>query len=157
MEASPLTEEVLNRAISKELQAARFYTEVSEKVLNKAGRRRMAGLSKEERRHAHLLAGRFKRLTGNPFNMDKSDGEQPEFKFESADKNWLNSASSLEIVSFAIGIEDKSIQFYSELLNEVSEKPDQKLLGSLVKFEEGHKRLLQSEYEALNRSNYWSS
>ena len=69
----------------------------------------------------------------------------------------MDSASSLEIVSFAIGIEDKSIEFYKELLKEAADKPDVKLIGSLVKFEESHKRLLQREYEALSRSNYWSS
>jgi rubrerythrin len=148
-----LQENILNKAIQKEINARDFYADVSAKIINGKGRKRMLNLSKEEDFHRKMLENRYKKLFGKDF---KAEPEIPlEFKFAAAEDTVLDSASSLEIVSIAIGIEEAAINQYSDHLAAINDPEDQKLLRKLVKFEQGHKSKLQREHARLTKSPYW--
>ena len=155
MPEGALTEEILLTAIDKELQAERFYATVARRIKNKRGKKRIVRLAKEENHHGILLKRRW--VIHFHKSFDKMQVSNVDPKFEHAKEDWFDSASPLEIVSFAIGIEDRSIQFYGDLLNSISHRADTKLAKRLIRFEESHKQLLQREYQELSRWNYWKS
>ena len=68
-----------------------------------------------------------------------------------------NNNKKTEAVSVAIEAERKAISFYTEQLRSATDAEDRTLLRRLVKFEEGHRRKLQRDYDRLNRRFNWGS
>jgi len=68
---------------------------------------------------------------------------------------FTDQASAMEVVSFAIGLEDKAARYYLDQLKNVDDPRDVRLLKRLVRFEARHKDRLQAEYARLNSSFYW--
>ena len=148
---SPLGENILVQAIHFEHQARDFYARCAEKVKASQAVKKFVQLSKEETRHAKLLTGRLKKLHGR----EMPGGSEPpskQAKLKAAETAVRPDADMLEIVSVGILLENGSIKHYEDLLETATEKEDIKLLGDLLNFEIGHKKILQREYDRITRA-----
>jgi rubrerythrin len=154
-----LSEETLCRAIRTEIIARDFYSRLSEQIQNRAGRRKMQALSRSEEHHRKMLIGRFRSLLGREYNPSLDQDSTTDAGAE--DPNSLGAhvftdqASAMQVVSFAIGVEDKAARYYLDQLKNVDDPRDVRLLKRLVRFEAKHKDRLQAEYARLNSSFYW--
>lgn len=147
--------EALTAAISSEIRARDLYREVSGRIVNRRGKRRMERLARDEEGHRVALAGRFRALFGGEPKADPGAPGGPRFDFVKSDI--FSKAGALEVVSVAISAETESATFYGKQLESVTDPGDVKLLRRLVKFEQGHKKRLQREYERLSRGASWAS
>jgi rubrerythrin len=154
-----LSEEALHRAIRIEIRARDFYSRLSDQIKNRRGRRKMRALSRSEEHHKNMLIRRFRSLLGREYNPQQDQDNATDMGAE--DPNSLgehvftDQASAMEVVSFAIGMEDRAARYYAEQLKKVADPRDIKLLKRLVHFETRHKQRLQAEYARLNSSFYW--
>jgi rubrerythrin len=154
-----LSEEILCRAIRTEIRVRDFYSVLSDQIQNRRGRRKMHALSRSEEHHKKMLMRRFKSLLGKEYNpsMDQDSitdagAEDPNILGEHV---FTDQASALQVVSFAIGLEDRAAHYYLDQLENVDDPRDVRLLKRLVSFETRHKERLQAEYTRLNSSFYW--
>jgi rubrerythrin len=154
-----LSEETLRRAIRIEIRARDFYSVLSAQIQDRRGRGRMRALSRSEEHHKELLMRRFRSLLGKDYSpvMDQdgitdAGGEDPNILGEHV---FTDQASALEVVSFAIGLEDRAAHYYLDQLENVDDPRDVRLLKRLFRFETRHKEGLQAEYSRLNSSFYW--
>lgn len=148
-----LGEEVLRKAIQGELQASKFYLDVSKLIVNKKSKSIMETLSNEEAKHMSILEKRYKELYNKNFEEIPGFVFDPNLKIE---KFGLNTKSdAIEILSAAIEAENNAIKFYFELLQGVESNEDKDLLQSLIEFENSHKNKLKDEYEKINREFIW--
>ena len=154
-----MNEEILGRAIRIETNARDFYSRLAGQIKNRGGRRKMQALSRSEEHHKKMLQKRFKSLLGREYkpttdqdSIADAGGEDPA---RLGEHSFSDQASALQVVSFAIGMEDRATRYYTEQLNQVDDPKDVRLLKRLVRFETRHKIQLQEEYTRLNGSFYW--
>ena len=148
-----MTEELLTTAINKEIEARDFYNRISENVAKPKVKKMTAKISREEDRHRTALSSLFKRL----FNKEFAPGDferNPKLKIAEAVARDVKTAQ--EIVSVAIGMEDEAMEFYAEQAERTDDEDEKALLIKLVKFEMGHKKKMQSQYERLNKGFSWT-
>ena len=154
-----LSKEILTRAIGIETKARDFYAGVADNIKSRRGRRRIVALSRSEDRHKKLLERRYRSLFGEDFEPAAARAEEGRQGGEDAtgvaEHVFTDKASALDVVSFAIGMEDRAIQYYSEQMKAVDDRRDRKLLARLVRFESKHKGRLQAEYVRLDSFFYW--
>ena len=144
-----LTEEILGRGIQIEKAASYFYSSVAGRLENRKSRRKMLSLSKSEGRHKRILEGRHRRLFGStniPISEDDSDHMSVEDLMNQVEHVLTGQSLPLHVVSFAIGLEDRAISYYTEQLEKTDEPGDIRMLKRLVRFETRHKSRLQREY-----------
>jgi rubrerythrin len=153
MATTPLGREALELAISSEIRARDLYTETARRVTNRGGKRRLERLARDEDGHRRDLESRYRALARAEFRFDPSSTGGPRLDFVSSEV--FTQARALEIVSVAISAESEAIAFYGKQLQTVTDPQDVRLLRSLVKFEQGHKKRLQREYERLNKGLSW--
>ena len=150
-----LSEELLCRAIQIEYKAWEFYSRWADHLQNRSGRRKMTALSRSEGQHKKLLERRHRVLLGRDYvpsaDVDDTADEGAEDPTQSGAHALVDQASALEVVSFAIGMEERAIDFYSAELNKVDDPEDVRMLKSLVRLEVIHKDRLQREFVRLNR------
>jgi rubrerythrin len=154
MAATPFGREALAVAISSEIRARDLYRELSGRIANRAGKRRLDRLARDEDGHRAALESRYRSIAGAEFVLDPASTGGPRFDF--AKNDVFTQAGALEVVSVAISAEKESAAFYRKQLESVTEPEDVKLLRRLVAFEEGHKKRLQREYERLSKRFSWA-
>jgi rubrerythrin len=148
-----MTEEILSTAINKEIEARDFYNRISENVTKPKVKKMTTKISREEDRHRTTLSSLFQRL----FKKDFTPGEfEPNPKIKVAEAEVYDSGTALEIVSVAIGLEDEAIEFYADQAERTDDSDARALLIKLVKFEMGHKKKMQSQYERLKNGFSWT-
>ena len=156
-----LSEEILCGAIQTEIRAQDFYSRLADQIQNRRGHRKMNALSRNEEHHKKMLEKRFRSLLGREYNpstdQDKTTDEGAEGPNGLAEHVFTDQASAMQVVSFAIGLEDRAARYYTEQLKKVDDPRDVRLLKRLVRFETRHKDRLQAEYARLNSSFYWIS
>jgi len=154
MTATPFGREALSVAISSEIRARDLYREISSRIKNRAGKRRLDRLARDEDGHRAALESRFRATTGTEFKFDPASPGGPRVDFLKNDI--FTQAGALEVVSVAISAENEASSFYGKQLESVTDPEDVKLLRRLVKFEEGHKKRLQREYDRLSKRFSWA-
>jgi rubrerythrin len=158
---APLNEEILGRAIRIEIKARDFYSRLAGQIRNRRGRRKMQTLSRNEEHHKKMLQRRFRSLLGREYNpttnQDTAADEGGENPTSLGEHVFTDQASAIQVVSFAIGMEDRAARYYTEQFEKVDNPKDVRLLKRLVRFETQHKTKLQAEYLLLNSSFYWIS
>ena len=156
-----LSEEILCRAINTEIRARDFYSRLADQIQNRRGHRRISSLSRSEEHHRKILERRFRSLFGRECNpstdQNKTTDEGAEAPNGLGEHVFTDQASAMQVVSFAIGLEDRAARYYTEQLTKVDDPRDVRLLKRLVSFETRHKDSLQAEYARLNSSFYWVS
>ena len=158
---APLNEEIISRAIRIETEAQDFYHRLVGQIQNRGGRRKMKALSRNEEQHKKMLKKWFRSLTGREYNPTPDQdtpadrgGENPAGLGEHV---FTDQASALQVISFAIGMEERALRYYTEQLENLDDPKDIGLFKRLIRFEARHKSLLQAEYSRLNSSFYWIS
>ena len=154
MAASPFGRDSLAVAITSEIRARDLYREIATRIKNRAGKRRLERLARDEDGHRAALESRYRRLYGAEYRFDPASPAGPRFDFVKTDI--FTQAGALEVVSVAISAEKESAAYYQKQLESVTEPEDVKLLRRLVRFEEGHLRRLQREYNRLREHHTWS-
>jgi rubrerythrin len=135
------TEEILNLAITAEMEAHRFYLRAADQAKDSKVRATFLALAGDEEGHRLQLEGEFHHL-------------YPRKAFQ-----YLPGASSLhrylqrelkelEALALAIRAEKEALSFYQEFQLKVRRTALKKILRTLADFEEGHRRLLEAEYQA---------
>jgi rubrerythrin len=150
-----MTEEILTKAIHKEIQIRDFYRDVSGKIDNKKGRKQMLALSNGEDEHRDILSSRYKALFGKNFVPDP--GFPADSSLDARKTTVYDQATAVDVVSIGITSENNAISLYRGLIDEVSDDEDIKILKKLIKFEEKHKKRLQRMYTRLQKFNYWQN
>lgn len=154
MTATPFGREALSVAIASEIRARDLYREIGSRIKNRAGKRRLDRLARDEDGHRVALESRYRSTTGAEFRYDPATPGGPRFDFLKTDI--YTQAGALEVVSVAIAAEKEASAFYGKQLETVTDPADVKLLRRLVKFEEGHKKRLQREYDRLGKRFSWA-
>jgi rubrerythrin len=147
-----MDEGILASAIEKEIQAREFYTKLSEKIASKNAKQKISQMAKDEASHASVLSRRFSNLFKRDYTPRMAEVD-PKYRIVESEISSLD--TSLQIVSLAIGMENESIQLYSEQLKEAEDSEDKKILKRLLNFERGHKRKLQNQHDRLNKGFSW--
>jgi len=145
-----LGEDLLTKAIAFERQTRDFYADFANKVKNRQSIKKMVQLAKDENRHAQLLMKRLKKLYKKDFD-EGAEKPPKRHKFQIAESAIHDKADVLEIVSVGILFENGSIKNYEDLLDQTTDDEDVKLLSELIKFEIGHKKALQKEYDRITK------
>jgi len=108
-----------------------------------------------------LLERRFRTLLGRDYDPStdqaKATDEGAEDPSGLAEDGFTDKASAMQVVSLAIGLEERAASYYDEQLKKVDDPRDVRLLERLVRFETGHRDKLKSEHERLNTKFYWNS
>ncbi|MBT3274449.1 MAG: ferritin family protein [Spirochaetales bacterium] len=141
-------------AIHSEIVARDAYIAIGYKIDVEGGKKVMKAMAAEEDEHRHLLAGRYKTLTGKDFiyNPDLKPG--PDFSF--IEKSTFGRTDALEALRLALGAEEDAIRFYSGELEKAADRSDVKMLNTLIRFERGHKKKLEKEIKRLQTKNHWN-
>jgi len=138
--------EILGVAIKKELDAARFYRRLADRIANPLVRERFKALAKDERVHKAMLRAEYKRLTGV--------GEPPlPPKDFLKDEAYDFAAFAVEdALRFAIQAERDAQRLYAQAAKTSADPRGKRLLDYLVEFEKGHERQLRAELEFYKKA-----
>jgi rubrerythrin len=154
MAETPFGQGALSAAIHSEIRARDLYQEIAKRITNRSGKRRIERLAAEEDGHRAALEARYSRIAGSEFRFDPASPDGPKFDF--VKKDIFTQAGALEVVSVAIAAEKEAIAFYGKQREAVTDPEDVRLLDRLLKFETGHKKRLQREYEKLEKRFSWA-
>lgn len=148
-----MTEEILAKAIQKEIKARDFYGDMEKKIVVSKVKKMVNKIANEEVGHISLLSRRFSRVFGKDYTPVENE---PDPRVKALEDEVLNLDTSLEIVSIAIGIEDEAIEFYSAQAEKADDPEERKLLVKLARFELGHKKKMQSQMARLKGGFSWT-
>jgi rubrerythrin len=147
------TKEFWQDAVKAEIQAANFYNDLSSKVQNPKATKRLQKLAADEADHRMELLKQYGAHFNQSYRIPKD--QEPEPLFDFAAKAITEQATALEVISVAIGAENKAIERYSTAKEQADNPVDEKLMEKLVKFEQKHKKKLQKEYQRLEKKFDW--
>ncbi len=133
-------------AITEEIKAYTLYSNLSAKVKNAATRTMLQELAAQELGHRKLLenvvAGQKYEILGK--NISDTQKGIVDFLVVSDLKD---NASPQEVMIFAIKAEEKAYNFYTDFKNYFGTTELGQLFAKLAVEEQGHKSLLETEYE----------
>jgi len=141
--------EVIELAITREVQAAEFYTDLAGRVTDAAMKSLFENLGEEELRHKARLElemmkeGLVARTVGRLPEVDA-----PEYAEQGTDKPDLDYKEAL---SLAIRKERRSFRFYVELAGAVTDEETHSVLLELAEEEARHLVQFEMEYNRLAR------
>lgn len=157
------TLEILRVAIQMEVDGKEFYLKASAKSGNNLGRQLLRSLAAEEDSHRK----RFEEI----FEVIRRDEAWPEFSFESGKATGLRTILSgalreiggsvevgngeIEAVQVAIGMENKTYDFYQQQLTAASAGAERNFYRALLAEENGHKLALLDYWEYLKDPAAW--
>jgi rubrerythrin len=114
-------------------------------------RSKYEALAREEARHKQVLAGLYRKMTGEnappPIPGDPAVAEGAGAKPEGGDMETL--------LEFAIGREREAQAFYNEMAEKADEPNARRLLKYLAGIECGHETMLLTELEAYRADKNW--
>ena len=148
-----MTEELLATAIQSEIKARDFYSGVAAKVTIPKVKKIVSKIANDEAGHISVLSKRFSKVFGKDYTPVEIE---PDAKVKALEAEVLTVDTALEIVSYAIGMEDEAIEFYSEQAERTDDPEERKMLVKLARFENGHKKKMQSQFERLQGGFSWT-
>jgi rubrerythrin len=148
-----ISEQHLLEAIHSEIMARDLYAMLAEKIVVKDSKDIMCELSKAEEKHRTTLAARYKSLVGKEYEYDPKLDAGPDMSFLKGGIFEYTQAS--EALRIALSGEIDSANFYRRLLENADDPDDQKMLKSLIKFEESHQVIIKAEIKKLDETNHW--
>lgn len=133
--------DILDLAISAEMDAHQFYLRAADRVKDGKARATFLALAGDEEGHRLQLEKEYGQLFG-----DRKFRYRPETNI--LHRYIERDLDDLGAIALGIQGEKNAVSFY-EQSSQQAERADLKdILLALVEFEEGHRRLLESEYEA---------
>jgi rubrerythrin len=153
---------ILLKAMQLEREGHAFYLAAAEQTDDAAGRHMFMTLARDELTHLELLDEAFRTWTADgtwpeseellPQETRRLPVFPPPEKVAEVIKPRTN---ELDALRKGIASEEASIALYEQAL-EMAEHPDAiKLYEFLIEQEEGHRTILQGEYDYLTHSGFW--
>ena len=133
--------DILDLAISAEMDAHQFYLRAADRVKDGKTRATFLALAGDEEGHRLQLEREYGQLFG-----DRKFRYRPETNI--LHRHMESDLDDLGAIALGIKGEKDAISFYEQSSQQAERTDLKKILLALVEFEEGHRRLLESEYEA---------
>lgn len=138
--------EIIEIAVRSEMDAADFYSRLSNKVKNELLRGKLKFLIFEEDKHRKILEKLFsQRFPGENLQVPEKSFLPP----VAADIG--DEASVLDLFKAALRAEQTSEEFYKEASERVEDETSRKILAYLSRVERSHYFTIQSEIDLLQK------
>ena len=138
------TEEIINFAIEKEIEAAAFYENLASKVKNPVMKDAVLSMADEERKHHRILSN----LTSDQVSAF-SEPEIEDLKISEymIDPPVTEDLKYPDLLLLAMKREEKAHQMYADLEARAADEATRKVFALLKTEELKHKHKLEGEYE----------
>jgi rubrerythrin len=133
--------EVLAIAIQAEIDARKFYEDMAERSDKPKIGLVFSALARDEADHEARLKQRATGLTCASIPRNELAVRMPR-------RDFVETATELEAIKFAIQGETKAREFYAWAAERATDAAGREMFEELVSIEEGHQKLLESEYKA---------
>ena len=138
------TEEIINFAIEKEVEAAAFYENLASKVKNPVMKDAVLSMADEERKHQRILSNLTPKQVSGFSEPDIEDLKISEYMVEPPVTEDLKYP---DLLLLAMKREEKAHQMYADLEKRAADEATRKVFSLLKSEELKHKRKLEGEYE----------
>jgi rubrerythrin len=164
MESTPQVLEAIETAIQIEKDGLAFYTEAARRTDDPQGKRMFQTLAVDERAHLDLFENaREALLEGATWLSAEQVAEisprrsvrQPIFPAGDAVEAAEVPEYQLDALRRGIQAEEDSIAFYREQMRQTDDPDGKAMYAYLVEQEEGHRVILQGEYDYLTQTGFW--
>jgi len=135
------TGNILDLAISAEMDAHQFYLHAADQVKDAKARATFLALAGDEEGHRLQLEEGYHHLYGK-----KAFRYRPGTNI--LHRHLKRDLNDLEAIALGIKAEKEAIAFYQESERRAEYPELKRILLALVEFEDGHRNLLESEYQA---------
>ncbi len=164
MKATPETLAAIETAIQIEKDGQSFYTQAAQQTNDPKGKKMFQSLARDEAAHLKLfqdtrdalLQGRDWLSPEEVAAISPRRFERPPI-FPKVDKSEGVEVPKRQLAALQRGIqaEEASISFYKEQKVQVDDPHAQALYDYLIEQEEGHRTILQGEYDYLTQTGFW--
>jgi rubrerythrin len=164
MKPSPDVLKAIETAIQIEKDGLAFYTEAANQTGDPDGKKMFQSLAQDEGAHLRLFEDAREALLerGNWLSSEEVAAISPgEFDrppiFPTGEEIETKDIPERELAALRRGIEaeEASIAFYSEQISKTEDPDGRAMYAYLIEQEEGHRTILQGEYDYLNRTGFW--
>jgi rubrerythrin len=167
MKPSATALKAVETAIQIEKDGLAFYTEAARQTDDPNGKKMFQSLAKDEAAHLKLFEDARQALLerGNWLSPEEVAAVSPPKRgkfdrppiFPTGDEIKSGEISERELSALQRGIEAEkaSIAFYSQERDKADDPDGRAMYAYLVEQEEGHRTILQGEYDYLNRTGFW--
>ena len=133
--------DILDLAISAEMDAHQFYLRAADRVKDGKARATFLALAGDEEGHRLQLEREYGKLLA-----DRKFRYRPQTNI--LHRHMERGLDDLGAIALGIKAEKDAVSFYEQSSQQTERADLKRILRALVEFEEGHRRLLESEYEA---------
>lgn len=150
-------EKMLLTAIAIERYGQEFYCYFSNSLSDRKGKALMKGLANDEKDHEDLWTKEYKALCGKapPGEIDVDIGQKAVREVFTQERKKGEKDMVSKIMKLGIGIEQKSIDFYSSKSRTVKNAKTKRLLEDLAEVEKGHKEALEEALFHMKQEGSW--
>jgi rubrerythrin len=150
-------EKMLLTAIAMERYGQEYYRWFSDSISDRKGKSMMKGLARDEKEHEEIMSGEYEKECGKapPEDIDIDIGGKDVKKVFSQERKKGEKDIISKILQLGIGIEQKSIDFYSSESKKTKSVKMKKLLEKLTEIEKGHKALLEETLFHMKQDGAW--
>jgi len=141
--------EILEFAISREIQAREFFLELARRVTRPSFQKFFEELADEESEHKEKLELEIMKLGKTVSDETEYTGANKEFII--SDTRMLDNMDYKDILLLGMDKEEASFRTYVNLLSSVREQSSRELLLALAEEEVRHKLRFQTEYDFITR------
>jgi len=164
MKSSAQALQAIEKAIQIEKDGLAFYTEAAQQTDNPSGKKMFQSLARDEAAHQKLFETVRESLLqeGNWLSPQEVAAISPrEFDrfpiFPIGNEIRAAEIPERELAALQRGIEaeEAAIAFYSEQMDKTDDPHGKAMYAYLIEQEEGHRTILEGEYDYLNRTGFW--
>jgi rubrerythrin len=145
-------DDILDRAIQSEIEAARFYAQVAAKSSDSFIKELFLSFSKEEKRHRDILEG-FRNDPSVAISFEKV----PDFHVaETVEQPALSmDMTPVDAIALAMKKEEAAMRHYTELAQVCKDPDRQKLFYELAAMEREHKNKMETAFVDIGYPEVW--
>jgi rubrerythrin len=164
MQPTPDVLKAIETAIQIEKDGLAFYTEAAKQTDDPNGKKMFKSLARDEAAHLKLFEDARQALLerGNWLSPEEVAAisskrlDRPPI-FPTGDEVKTLEIAERELAALQRGLqaEKDSIAFYSQERDKTDDSDGKAMYAYLVEQEEGHRTILQGEYDYLNRTGFW--
>lgn len=154
--------QAIETAIQIEEEGFAFYSEAAERVTDAKGKEMFLSLARDEVAHRQIfetarrsLLDRGEWLSPEEVAAIAPERRPPIFPTGEAASEVEVPAYELAALRRGIQAEEDSIAFYTEQMEGTDDAQARAMYAYLVEQEEGHRTILQGEYDYLTRTGFW--
>lgn len=145
-------DDILDRAIKSEIEAAQFYAQVAKKTTNAFLKELFLTFSEEEKRHRDILRG-FRNDPSAAISFEKV----PDFHIaETVDQPPLSmDMSPVDAIALAMKKEEAAMRHYTKLAEVCTSADRKKLFYELAAMEREHKNKMETAFVDIGYPEVW--